>query len=424
VTNAGTISGSSYAVDFTASATNRLVVDPGAVFVGKVGAASGGTNTLELAGGSGAGSIGGISTSFLHFQTLVVDAGATWTLTGANTAPTVLNNGTLNIAGSLIASTAVNPASTGLFQLQTGGTLEVAAATGTTAQVNFLGNSQLIVVNVSSFGTNVGTSSYAGTQLQNFFNGDKIDLKNFSSTGVTFSYNSSTGLLQLSNSASQVASLDFQTSSLGSTGFQATTDGASGTFITTAAPPVLTIAAPSLTVTAGGSVPLGITATPVHSNDILSVQISGVPTYESITAPSGDSVTQQATGSTNTWTITESAAAAGTPLTGLTLTSSYTGTGHPVSAFTVTASNTTPGQTASSASQTLTVTDPPAVTSSSSPSFAASPVSGPQLAALFDQFVAAGFHSDQSAAGQMSSLSHVQNGHDDLGFLSRPHHSV
>ena len=82
VTNAGRISGSSYAVDFTASATNRLVVDPGAVFVGKVKANSGGTNTLELAGGSSTGSISGVGTSFINFQTLAVDAGATWTSDG------------------------------------------------------------------------------------------------------------------------------------------------------------------------------------------------------------------------------------------------------------------------------------------------------------------------------------------------------
>ena len=73
VTNAGTISGGSYAVDFTASATNRLIIDPGAVFVGNVTANSSGTNTLELAGGSGTGSIGGVGTTFKHFQTLAVD---------------------------------------------------------------------------------------------------------------------------------------------------------------------------------------------------------------------------------------------------------------------------------------------------------------------------------------------------------------
>ena len=82
MTNAGTISGGSYAIDFAGSATNRLVVDPGAVFVGRVIGGSG-TNTLELA--SGTGSIGGVGTgSFNNFQVVAVDTGASWTLNGAN----------------------------------------------------------------------------------------------------------------------------------------------------------------------------------------------------------------------------------------------------------------------------------------------------------------------------------------------------
>ncbi len=228
VTNAGTISGGSYAIDFAGSATNRLVVDPGAVFTGKV---LGGNGTLELA--SGTGSIGGVGTgSFNNFQVLAVDAGATWTLNGANIAPTVLDNGTVSIAGSLDVSTAVDPNSTGLFQLGSGSTLEVAAAAGTATQVNFQNSSELIIDNAALFGTNVGTASYAGSQLQDFVPGDKIDLKNFSSAGVTLSYNASTGLLQVSNSANQVASLDFQTSSLASSSFAAASDGATGILIT------------------------------------------------------------------------------------------------------------------------------------------------------------------------------------------------
>ena len=138
--------------------------------------------------------------------------------------------------------------------------------------------------------------------------------------------------------------------------------------IETAEVPTLTIANTSLNVTAGGSVPLGITATPVDSDDTISVKISGVPTYETVTAPSGDTVTSslQADG-TNTWTVTEGASTTGAPLTGLTLSSSYTGTDHPVATFTVTASNTTPGETATSAAQTMTVTDPPAMTSGRDP---------------------------------------------------------
>ena len=434
VTNAGTISGGSYAIDFLASATNRLVIDPGAVFVGKVSAASGGTNTLELASGSGTGSISGVGTSFSHFQTLAVDAGATWALGGANTAATVLNNGTLDITGSLDASTAVDPTSTGLFQLQSGGTLEVAAATGTKTQVNFLGNSELIVDNAATFGTNVGSSSYAGTQLQDFVSGDKIDLKNFSSSGVTFNYNSSTGVLQISN-GSQSASLDFQNSSLGGAFFQAASDGGNGTFITTSTspsppppadpdglpePPVLTIANTSLNVTShGGQVALGITASPVDSDDIMSVKISGVPSYETISAPSGSGDTVTHRSGSSTWTITS---AAGVSITGLTLTSNYTGTGHPVATLTVTASNATAGESASSSSKTLSVTDPPAGASSTAPSATSNAAPGIQLAALFDQFLAAGFHAEHSSAGQIFMPAQILGAGEELASLSNPHH--
>ena len=335
VTNAGTISGASDAIDFAASAANRLVVDPGAVFVGKV-VAAGSTNTLELA--SGTGSIGAVGTSFSNFQTLVVDAGATWTLTGVNAAPTVLDNGTLNIAGSLDISTAVNASSTGLFQLEAGKTLEVAAATGTKTRINFLGSSELIVDHAASFGINVGTSSYAGTQLQHFVSGDKIDIKNFSAVGVTLTYNSSAGLLQVSNSAKQVASLDFQTSSLGSGTFSATGDGGTGIFITRApavAAPASSISTPSTAITSSNA-------------DLASV--ADPPAMTSSTAPSS---VPPALGNTNT----------------------------------------------------------------------SSPTPIVQLAALFDQFVAAGFHGDQAGAGQIASAPQAQSGLEDLAFLSKPHHS-
>ncbi|SDQ89792.1 hypothetical protein SAMN05519103_00037 [Rhizobiales bacterium GAS113] len=198
--------------------------------------------------------------------------------------------------------------------------------------------------------------------------------------------------------------------------------------------PALTIANTALTVPAGGSVPLGITATQLDSDDRLTVTISGVPKYESITAPSGDSVTsKRLSNGTYTWTITENAGAAGTPLAGLMLKSSYAGSGHPIATFRVTASNATSGETGTSTARSITVTDPPATTSATSlnsvapdldAAAATSPASVCRLAMVFNQFMAAGFQNDQNAAGQMTSLPQISSSLEDLAFLSRPHHSA
>jgi len=89
LTNAGTISASGGDAVYLVQGSNRLIVDPGAVFNGLVvvsnyrGAQSSGV--LELAGGLGTGTIGGIGTQFQGFQNIVEDAGAVWTLTGGNT---------------------------------------------------------------------------------------------------------------------------------------------------------------------------------------------------------------------------------------------------------------------------------------------------------------------------------------------------
>jgi acid phosphatase len=185
--------------------------------------------------------------------------------------------------------------------------------------------------------------------------------------------------------------------------------------------PALTISSNSLTVQAGGSVPLGITATPVDSDDQLSLSISGLPSYESITAPAGNTVTSslQSDG-TYTWTITEGSSTTGQPLTGLTLSSSYTGTDHPVATFTVTASNSTSGEAATSASQTMTMTDPPAP-SPSGPGSALSQDAGniDRLAALMNQFAAAGLGGN--SFGPCPSTPTPNVGCDNPAFLAAAH---
>ena len=244
VSNAGSISGSTYSVKFSDSGTNRLVVKPSATFFGAVGGGTASSSTMELAGGTGsiAGLSGGSGTVtqngqswlFTQFGSLVFDGGSNWTLDGTNTAPTIGNNGSLDIKGSLNVTTAIDPASTGLFKIDNTATLEVASVLGGGTQMQFLSNSRLVIDRAGSFGTGIGSASYAGPLLEDFGSGDTIDIKDFSAAGSTFAYNDATGKLQLSNSASQAATLQFQQSSIGNGTFHVAGDGASGSLITRA----------------------------------------------------------------------------------------------------------------------------------------------------------------------------------------------
>jgi hypothetical protein len=232
VKNLGSISGGSYAVDFAVSSgANLLQVGAGATFTGSV---NGDGGAIELL--SGAGTIGGISNSgqFWGFQSLNVDAGGDWTLTGSDAIANVTDNGALAVDGSLDVTSGLNAASSGAFDLGAGGVLEVASATGAKTAMDFLGASQLVVDNAALFGTGVGGTSYSGSQLENFGAGDSIDLHNFSASGATLAYDPSSGLLQLSNGGA-LATLDFQQSTLGGGSFHLATDASgSGLLVTRA----------------------------------------------------------------------------------------------------------------------------------------------------------------------------------------------
>jgi hypothetical protein len=235
ITNAGTISGAFAAVDFSNSANNLLVAIPGAVFNGDVLAGSG-ANTLELAQGEGAsvGSIGGVGSSFTGFGSVAADSGANWTLTGSDTVGTVLNDGTLAVAtgGSLDVTTEIDPASAGLFELNSGASLEIAADAGSANQIAFLAPSEAIIDAASLFGTNVGQSNYTGPLIEDFGAGDSIDLKDIASAGITLNYTSATGLLQVASGGTDVASLLFRNPSLGVGAFHPADDGFGHTVIT------------------------------------------------------------------------------------------------------------------------------------------------------------------------------------------------
>jgi hypothetical protein len=230
VTNAGTISGGTHSVLFDpGTSDNRLVIVPGAVFKGAADATGATNSTIELAKGSGA--ISGIGNSqFLGFDTLVDDNAAKWTLKGVSTIATVLNDGKLELSGGLTVSSAIDPDSTGVFKLDGGSTLEVAAAIGSGSRMSFASGSELVIDHFGLFGQNVGTSNYTGSLLE-MFGGSTIDLKDFGFAGLESSFSSSSGLLQLTNGASQAATLDFKTSNLGAGTFHFASDESGGVLI-------------------------------------------------------------------------------------------------------------------------------------------------------------------------------------------------
>ncbi len=106
VNNFGTIAapnGSAAAVRFADADGNLAVVHPGAVFVGQVRGGAG-QDTLELAGG--AGTVAWLGAHYVGFETLSLQPGAHWRMTGLNTLPddatlAIAFGSTLSVAGTL-----------------------------------------------------------------------------------------------------------------------------------------------------------------------------------------------------------------------------------------------------------------------------------------------------------------------------------
>jgi fibronectin-binding autotransporter adhesin len=103
VRNAGTIvSVGDYGVILPDDGADRLVIVPGSTIAGLVHGGLAGTSTsfstLELASGSGAGTIGGIGSKYMNFAAIAIDAGAAWTFAAGQTIAAnreLVDNGTL-----------------------------------------------------------------------------------------------------------------------------------------------------------------------------------------------------------------------------------------------------------------------------------------------------------------------------------------
>jgi len=165
VVNAGNIdalSASGFAVKFAAGYADRVVLDPGAAFIGTVsggntiGAAA--VSTLELASGASAGTLSGLGSEFVDFGHVSVDTLASWVLTGTNT---VASGVTLTNAGSL--SGAITLAAGGVLTNASTGTISLSGATPVTGLAGGIST----IVNAGLLQGNIGISLSAGGSVSN-----------------------------------------------------------------------------------------------------------------------------------------------------------------------------------------------------------------------------------------------------------------
>ncbi len=169
----------------------------------------------------------------------------------------------------------------------------------------------------------------------------------------------------------------------------------------------------TLSVTGGGGkVDLGVDVTATE-NDVVSVNIKGLPRYETIT----DNLDGQTFRGKD---ITLTAAQVDS---GLTLQSNYRGSGDPTATLSVTATGTDPvtGTLATSATKTITVTDPPATAGGSSPSQGGQGNDHDHSFALLSQSLAGGFQSRADLGQIATTASHAANWLNE-SILTRPQH--
>jgi len=191
--NAGTIIGAGgQAVQFI-DGNALLVVDPGASFGGgSVQAHASASNTLELASGASAGTLSGLGTQFIDFTQTTLDAGATWTLTGANT---IAVGATLTeLSGASLTDTGVLE-NDGTIVLDPS-TLTVAGLTGTGSAKIGAGSTVEVQGTIAGGETLVFAGSGADLHLDNpgsvtgsvidFAVGETIDLKGIDPASVGY----------------------------------------------------------------------------------------------------------------------------------------------------------------------------------------------------------------------------------------------
>ena len=238
LTNSGSITGGNgVAVQFGPTGNDAVVFGPGATFGGSVIANPAGANTLELAAGSGSTTIAGFSSQFQNFQTITVDAGANWTLTGTDTFPpgTVFNVlGALTLNGITVNNgTFTTDPSSIVYNAPVTGTGTIDISAGSTVTFNASVSSGQSVVFQANTGTlDLGApDSFAatvfGTQA-----GDVIDFTGIAPASVTGATLAAGNVLQLTGASGPLAQVQLDPNqSFAGDFFHAAADGGGGTVV-------------------------------------------------------------------------------------------------------------------------------------------------------------------------------------------------
>ena len=207
VTNAGTITGQGGKAIAAYGGASRVVVEAGAVFNGKVSLSANLNNTLELASGGGAGTISGLGTSFINFKSVIVDAGAQWELTGANSLESgsiLTNSGTLSLSGATLSdagriinngSIELDPSTISVVNLSGTGTVTIDAGSKLAVQ-GAASAGQHIVFDGSGAELDLNTPRQFSGTISGFAEGDIIDLTSVANvTGSHADMNYTTNVL-------------------------------------------------------------------------------------------------------------------------------------------------------------------------------------------------------------------------------------
>ncbi len=147
--------------------------------------------------------------------------------------PTFVSTGTVDVTQGVL-SIASGIAGAGHVLIGAAGELVLGGSTAAGSFVFDGRGGDLLIDTASSFGTGVGTASYAGPEIGNFEAGDKIDLAGLGYNAATMSdsYTVSSGLLQISNGSADATLFFGDDNSTVDDPFHLSADGTGGTLVT------------------------------------------------------------------------------------------------------------------------------------------------------------------------------------------------